>query len=335
MSRAPSVTAAQVMALMVTACASPQNALDPQGPSAARVEDLWWVFFVMGVGVSVVVSLLLLLAIRRSRQREQGRDSKEINGTALVWIGAGVLTPIILFALLIYSYRIGTEVYPPVDDDSETLTVEVVGHQYWWEVRYPQHGLVSANEVYIPAGRRVRFLVTGRDVIHSFWVPQLQGKIDMIPGHTTRLWVQADEPGRFRGQCAEYCGVSHALMALWVIAVPEDEFTAWLERSRQVQPEPDDEEVRHGREVFFAAGCDMCHATRGAPLPPELEGAGPDLTHLASRSTLAAGTLPNTRGSLAGWIADPKGIKPDARMPPTHLPSEQLRALLTYLESLR
>lgn len=334
-SRARAVLAAQVVAVGLAACSSPQNVLDPRGPAAARVEELWWVLLTMGVVVSVVVSILLFVAIRRSRQRQQGKDTGEINGNALVWIGAGVLTPIVIFSLLVYSYRVGVEVYPPVTAEGDALTVEVVGHQFWWEVRYPQYDLLSANEVYIPVGRRIRFLVRSDDVIHSFWVPQLQGKIDMVPGHTNRIWIQADEPGRFRGQCAEYCGDSHALMALWVVAVEEEEFRTWLERRREPGAEPDDEEVQRGREVFFAADCALCHGTRGAPLAPEMAGAGPDLTHLASRSTLAAGTLPNTRGSLAGWISDPQRIKPGSRMPPTRLPPDQLEDLLTYLESLR
>ncbi|MBW3554626.1 MAG: cytochrome c oxidase subunit II [Gemmatimonadetes bacterium] len=316
-------------------CSSPQNVLDPHGPAAMRIEELWWVLFVMGVTVSIVVAALLLLAIRRGRQRERGTQGREINGHYLVSIGAGLITPAVIFALAIYSYVIGAGVYPPVDEDAGALTVEVTGHQFWWEVRYPQYDLVSANEVVIPVGRRVRFLVTSRDVIHSFWVPQLQGKIDMIPGHTTRQWLQADEPGRYRGQCAEFCGASHALMALWVFAVPEEEFGAWLDARRQPALEPADPDVREGRAVFVAAECHLCHATRGVARPEALGDAGPDLTHLATRETLAAGTLPNTRGNLTAWISDPERIKPGARMPPTVFPPDQLRALLDYLQSLR
>lgn len=320
---------------MAGGCASPQNVLDPRGPAAARIESLWWAFFVMGVVVSVVVAALLVFASVQGHRRARSGHGRELDGRALVWIGGGVITPLVIFGFSIYSYRVSAEVYPPVEDEPGALTVEVTGHQYWWEVRYPEQGIITANEVRIPVGRPVHFRVTGRDVIHSFWVPQLQGKIDMIPGQETRLRVVADEPGQYRGQCAEFCGASHALMALWIFALPEEEFAAWTARRQATAPEPPDPLVRQGREVFIAAECHLCHASRGIAPPEELGQPGPDLTDLATRSTLAAGTLPNTRGSLAGWIADPQRIKPDARMPPSRLPPEQMRALLAYLESLR
>ena len=321
--------------LLLVGCESPQNVLDPHGPAAARIADLWWLMFGLATAVSVVVAVMLFLAIRRSRQRHKGKEVREINGRLLVWIGGVVAPVLILFPVLVYSYNVGTEVYPPVEDDGEHLTIEVIGHQFWWEVRYPQYGVTTANEIRIPAGERIRFRVSAPDVIHSFWIPELQGKIDMIPGRIHTLWIEADEPGSFRGQCAEYCGMSHALMALWVEALPAEQFAAWIDGRAAPRPEPVDPEVQRGRKVFFAAGCGQCHATRGVPLPAELRVVGPDLSDLAARRTLAAGTLPNTRAALGRWIANPQQIKPGNRMPPTLLPGDEMQALLTYLQSLR
>lgn len=321
--------------VVIAACESPQNVLDPRGPAAERIADLWWVMLWLATAVSVGVAAALLWAVHRSRRRQEGAETREVNGRALVWTGGVIVPVLILIPVLVYSFRVGAQVYPRVETDADALTIEVIGHQFWWEVRYPQHGVATANEIYIPAGERVRFQVSAPDVIHSFWVPQLQGKIDMIPGRFNTVWMQADEPGLFRGQCAEYCGMSHALMAFWVTAVPADEFAAWLEARAAAAPEPADPAVRRGREVFFAAGCTACHSTRGAPLPPGLGTVGPDLTGLASRRTLAAGVLPNTREALARWITDPRAIKPGVRMPPTPLADDEMQALLTYLRSLR
>lgn len=316
------------------ACSGPQNALDPRGPAAERIAEIWWVMFGLASIVSVAVTVLLLLAIHRSRQRRAGRHIAEVNPGMLVWSGGVVAPVLILFAVLVYSYRVGASVYPAVDEQ-DALTVEVIGHQYWWEVRYPEYGVTTANEIHLPAGRRVRFLLRAPDVIHSFWIPKLQGKLDMIPGRVHTLWVEANAPGIFRGQCAEYCGEGHALMAFWVVALQEAQFARWIEQRRSSPSEPAGEQIRRGREIFFAAGCGDCHATRGAPLPEPLGEVGPDLSDLAQRRTLAAGTLPNNRGALASWIADPRRIKPGALMPRTQLAGDELQALLTYLQSLR
>jgi cytochrome c oxidase subunit II len=177
--------------------------------------------------------------------------------------------------------------------------------------------------------------VTASDVIHSFWVPQLQGKLDMIPGHELTLRLQAHEAGRFRGQCAEYCGAAHALMALWIVALPGDEHAAWLASEKAAASAADPPGVETGRGVFFASGCAACHATRGAPLPDTLGSPGPDLSTMALRHMIAAGTLPNERQALARWIRNPQRIKPGVRMPPTTLPDAEMNALLDYLETLR
>jgi cytochrome c oxidase subunit II len=338
MTNRPARIAAKAMAVAtgLGACAGPQSSLDPRGPDAVRIAQLWWVMFGVAAAVSLAVTVLLLVAVSRSMQRSDGRSVPEVNGRALVWVGGVIVPVLILFPVLFFSYRVGTEVYPPPSGTAEAaVTIEVVGHMFWWEVRYPEYGITTANEIHIPVGQRVRFLVTSPDVIHSFWIPQLHGKIDMVPGRHTTLWVRADEPGEMRGQCAEYCGMGHALMAFWVVAVPADEFARWVARRTAPAIEPPDPQVGLGRDVFFAAGCGHCHATRGEPLPADLGAPGPDLTDLATRRTIAAGTLPNTRAGLAEFIENPDRIKPGSRMPATRLPVAEREALLTYLESLR
>jgi cytochrome c oxidase subunit 2 len=219
---------------------------------------------------------------------------------------------------------------------SSAVTIKLIGHQWWWEAEY-ESGTASerfrtANELHIPVGRPVVLKVTSRDVIHSVWIPNLHGKRDLIPGYTTAIWLQADRPGLFRGQCAEFCGIEHARMALYVTAEPNEDFEKWRAGQIKAAVEPTTDEAKLGRDVFVHATCTQCHTIRGT-----IAGAiaGPDLTHLASRGTIAAGTLPNRRGHLAGWIADPQRIKPGVRMPPNSVQSQDLQRLLTYLETLK
>jgi cytochrome c oxidase subunit 2 len=211
------------------------------------------------------------------------------------------------------------------------LRIHVTGVQWWWRVFYPEEQVTTANEIHIPTNRPVELLLDTNDVIHSFWVPRLHGKVDMIPGKTNTLVLQADTPGEYVGECAEFCGTQHARMHLRVIAQSPEEFDAWLQAQSQPAPSPPEGILREGQQIFLGSACVYCHAIRGTNASGVI---GPDLTHLASRRTLAAGTVPNTRGYLMGWIADPHGIKPGNRMPPTYLDADDLDALVTYLESL-
>jgi cytochrome c oxidase subunit 2 len=220
------------------------------------------------------------------------------------------------------------------DDDAgaHPVTVEIVGHRWWWEVRYPDSGIVTANEVHLPLGQPVLLKTTSADVIHSVWIPRLQRKIDAIPGRTNELTLTATRQGTFRGECAEYCGLQHARMAFVVVAQSNDDFQAWLTDQGEVPPPvPADPEVRRGQEVFFSSACVYCHTIAGTNATGKL---GPDLTHIASRATLGANTIPNTRGYLLGWINDPQHIKPGVLMPATELTGPEAQALLDYLESL-
>jgi cytochrome c oxidase subunit 2 len=199
-------------------------------------------------------------------------------------------------------------------------------------VRYPASGFVTANEIHIPVGQPVRFELASEDVVHNLWVPELLGKFDLIPGKTNVTWIQADQPGEYMGLCAEYCGIQHARMRFVVIAVPPEQFAAWLDGQRQPAAAPTDSPQLRGQQVFLAADCGTCHTIAGTNIA---ERVGPDLTHLASRRTLGAGSLANNRGNLAGWLLNPQSIKPGNKMPPTALSGEDLQALLAYLESLK
>jgi cytochrome c oxidase subunit 2 len=219
---------------------------------------------------------------------------------------------------------------------NKPLRIDVVGHQWWWEVKYPDpdshNDVAAANEIHVPVGRPVLIKMTSQDVIHSFWAPNLAGKKDLVPGHETITWFRADSAGVYRGQCAEFCGHQHAKMAFYIVAEPRLQFESWLQKQRNEAEQPSDSLRLAGERVFLSGPCAMCHTVAGTGAGGNI---GPDLTHLASRRTIAAGTLPNNTGNLAGWILDPQGIKPGAKMPPTRLEPEQLQALLAYLEGLK
>ncbi len=286
--------------------------------------------------VFVAVLAALALAVFRGRRNHSTADASLPTEKALAQsVGVAVgLTVAILIALLVASVWTGRRVASL--HASSAVTIAITGHQWWWEIQYedaiPSRRVVTANELHIPTNRPVVLKVTSRDVIHSFWVPNLQGKRDLIPGYTTALWLQANRSGVFRGQCAEFCGMQHAHMALDVVAESDRDFEGWLEAMRQPGREPPDPTVRRGHDVFMQARCAGCHAIRGTEAAGQI---APDLTHIATRSTLGAGTLPNTSENLAVWIRDPQRVKPGNQMPPNPLTADDLQALVAYLETLR
>jgi cytochrome c oxidase subunit II len=314
-----------------------QSVLAPAGPLAERVAHLWWFSFWTATAVYAAVLGFLLWSILRARRREREGQVIDAGGeqrmTRAVSYGAGI-TAAILLVFLGYDLVVGRTLSPV--PRHEPLTIEVTGHQWWWEITYadtsPHGRFTTANEVHVPVGEPVLFLLEAQDVIHSFWVPNLAGKKDLTPGYTQSLWFQADTAGIYRGQCAEFCGMQHAKMALFIVAEPRDRFDAWVRQQRTPAVNATDAASSRGREVFLTSSCAMCHAISGTSAASN---AGPDLTHLASRRTIAAGTLPNTRGALAGWVVDPQGIKPGVRMPANMLDPKDLDALLTYLQSLK
>ena len=304
-----------------------QSALNPQGPHAALIHEISWVLFIGALTIFVVVMAISAYALFAQRDR-----ARKLRETSLI-IGGGALFPFVtLSALLVYSLvRANSLSAPP---DSSPIRIEVTGEQWWWRVHYldenGRRAFETANEIHIPVGRTVEIALSSADVIHSFWVPALAGKLDMIPGRTNRLRLLADRPGQYRGQCAEYCGGPHAFMAFFVLAQAPEDFERWTARQRE--PASLREGDRTGSRLFLAH-CTACHTIRGIPA----EGTrGPDLTHVGSRTTLAAGMLPNNAGTLAGWIASSQHLKPGNLMPSfQQFKGEELRALAQYLESLK
>jgi cytochrome c oxidase subunit 2 len=310
-----------------------QNALDPAGPLAAAISSLtWWFFGVLAVVYVLVIGALVWAIVRRRTAADDSPETGHRLGLSIT--AAATVTVVTLVVLTYASVATGRGLLSPSGPGA--ITVDVIGHQWWWEFQYhdvsPSEIVNAPNELHIPVGVPVAIRAISRDVIHSFWVPSLHGKRDLIPGMVTHTWIQADEPGVYRGQCAEFCGHQHANMAFLVVAEPMEQFTAWLQQQRRGAPPPQTDEQQRGHDVFMRGPCVMCHTIRGTSAGSRV---GPDLTHVASRQTIAAGTLPNTRGHRAGWIADSQSIKPGNRMPPNLVQGEDLQAILAYLETLR
>ena len=314
------------------------SALHSAGPQAGRIEDLWWLMFWVCSAVFVLVMAALGAAIVRRRHPESGlpgpippESHRRMTRAVAAAVGVTILT---LFGLLIASVSTGRAIASL--SAPHATVVKVTGYQWWWDVEYenavPGRRVTTANEIHIPAGEPVLVRLASNDVIHSFWVPNLHGKRDMIPGHDSEIWIQADRPGVYRGQCAEFCGHQHAHMGFLVIAEPRQAFDAWYERQLQPAALPATPLQQRGRQLVETLPCALCHNLQGTDASGRT---GPDLTHLASRRTLAAGTLPNTPGNLAGWILDPQTVKPGNHMPANSMASGDLQALLAYLGSLK
>ncbi|HYE89328.1 MAG TPA: cytochrome c oxidase subunit II [Vicinamibacterales bacterium] len=310
-----------------------QSALNPAGTQAQRIEALWWLmFWVTGI-VTVVVLAFLAVAIVRGRRRsrpDSGADARLLRYVA--WSTAA--TVVVLLGLLVSSIVTGRAMAS--QRANQSLIVEVTANQWWWNVEYqhpePEQRVRTANELHLPTGRTVMIKLLASDVIHSFWVPSLHGKLDAIPGHSAELYLQIDKPGVYRGQCAEYCGVQHAHMAFVVVAEEPDAFERWIQAQRTTALDPQTEQQRRGRQLVQAGTCAMCHTVRGTSAGARR---APDLTHLATRATLAAGTLPFTREHLTQWLDNPQRIKPGTKMPRIGLSPGDRDAIVAYLEQLK
>ena len=312
------------------------SALAPAGTLVHAIDErLWDPMYATAVAVFVlVVAAMLWAAFRRRPAAEDPTDPSTERSLTRTVATATAATVVILFVFLVLDISVGRAV--TASPGPSALPIRVTGHQWWWEVQYPDsvpnNWITTANEIHVPVGRPVLLELRSTDVIHSFWPPNLSPKRDLIPGYVNTLWFRADTPGVYRAECAEYCGYQHAKMAMIVIAQPRDSFAQWVVQQRDTAHTPADSLGLRGQEVFLGSSCVMCHAIGGTPAGSRV---GPDLTHLASRRTIAAGTLPNTRGNLAGWIVDPQRIKPGVKMPPNNLSPQDLQALLAYLETLR
>ncbi|MDQ1374630.1 MAG: cytochrome c oxidase subunit [Actinomycetota bacterium] len=315
-----------VAGVAMAACSNEKSPsiLDPQGSEARTLAGVWWLMFGLAAAVYVIVAGLILFAILRNR-RSGPRESR-LNDNAFVVIG-GLLVPVAILAVIAFvTVRTTTEVRQP---EAGAMRVDVRAHDWWWEVRYPGTGIVTANEIHIPVGRQVAVHIRTADVIHSFWVPQLAGKLDAIPGQDNLLRFTAERAGVYRGECAEFCGIQHANMNFLVIAEDPTRFGQWEQTEAQGAGLPTDDRSEQGRLVFEREACAGCHTIRGTSAAGT---AGPDLTHMGSRRTIGAATVPNTTANLAGWIADAQSIKPGNKMPSIILEPADLLALVHYLQ---
>jgi cytochrome c oxidase subunit 2 len=317
-----------------------QDVLHPAGVQAAHIASLWWFTVAICAVVFVAILVGLFYALTRAPRAdastapdmasmdrpESGTQRTVVIATALSVVGLLVL----LGASVVTDRALATL---PLKDG---VHIEVTGHQWWWQVNYddpvPARMFSTANEIHIPVGRPVVISLRADDVIHSFWVPNLHGKKDLIPGRVNTILLQADKPGVYRGQCAEFCGLQHAFMAFTVVAEDDAKFQQWADAQRKPAAEPTDAKAKRGHDLFLSGTCMMCHTIQGTTANARK---APDLTHIASRPTLAAGTLPNDPASLAAWIRDPQKLKPGAQMPAHHAPDDEIDALVAYLETLK
>jgi cytochrome c oxidase subunit II len=312
------------------------SALDPRGTGAAQILRLLDLFIAIAFFVVLLVAGLMIAALLR-RRRATSLTPPETDGDVgrrwLIW--GGIVLPLVLLAIA-FGSTIHTLAAVTAPKDT-SLSVHVIGRQWWWQVEYHDQGIATANELHIPVGVPVEIVLQSGDVIHSFWVPQLHGKMDAIPGRVNMLTLQADEPGMYRGECAEYCGLQHAHMGFMVIAESQEAFDQWVTAQQQPAVQPRDAAAIRGQEVFLSAGCANCHVIRGlddTSVDASVIDLGPDLTHLHTRFTIAGATLTNNRGNLAGWVVGAQHIKPGSLMPNIDLPGEDLQVLLAFLESL-
>jgi cytochrome c oxidase subunit 2 len=310
--------------------------MDAHGASAISLKHL----IILIVTACSLVWMLLMIALigalwrgRRARTRPTELDTHVERRMSFSVLAATIATAIVIAGFTVASFFTTRSLSVAGRAD---LTVKVSGSQWWWNVEYldsrSDRIFQTANEIHIPVGRNVRFQLEGDDVIHSFWVPSLAGKQDLIPGRPNEITIRAENAGIYRGQCAEFCGLQHAHMAFLVIAEPQDEFEQWADAQWQPAATSSDEEVAAGRDAFLAKACASCHTIRGTAAAGTT---GPDLTHVGSRKTIAAGLFETTRGSLAAWVADPQTLKPGNNMPMVPLTSDELRSISAYLTSLK
>jgi cytochrome c oxidase subunit II len=310
-------------------CGGVQSALVPRGAEAAEIDTLFWTVTWVSVAVTVLVVAFVAVALWGPP-----RWRNAIAAHWIVTVGGIALPIVVLSALLAYGLVV-MQAGISRSAAAEGPGITITGKRWWWEVVYERAdgpAVVSANELRLPVGRAVEIRLESDNVIHSFWAPQLAGKLDMIPGRSNALTLEATEAGISRAQCAEYCGGAHALMSMFVIALPPDEYEAWLDAEARPAAEPSDNLATRGQALFIENGCGACHAIRGTEAVGTI---GPDLTHVGGRRSLAAATLPNDREAFARWISNNQHIKPDNLMPPyRNLADEELTAIATYLDGL-
>lgn len=314
------------------------NMLDPQGPIGLKESDLFWIILIISTAVFVIVIAVLVYAIIRFRARPNSPEPTQIHGNTKIEIAWTIAPSIVLALVLIATITTMFQIQQP--QSSNTITVNAIGHQWWWEFQY-DNGVVTADEMWIPTGTVVHINLKSNNVIHSFWVPQLGGKTDVIPGHDNSMWLQADNAGWYRGECAEFCGTQHAHMDFLVHAVSPSDYQTWVSQQQQTAAQPTDTLAQAGAKYFATSPCIGCHAINGVTTADPSKLIGPNLTHFGSRQWIAGGVVDNNPANLAAWIRDPQAVKSGADMPAFgqaaggSLTDDQINELVAYLESLK
>jgi cytochrome c oxidase subunit 2 len=332
--KGPGLVLGLVLVLGLAACtgALPQSTLHPISDFGRRIDDLFRRIFWFAVGVFVVVEGLLVYAVFRFRDRGGEGRPEPVHGNTRLEIAWTLAPAVILVLIAVPTIRTIFVVDNPPPAVDNALPIDVIGHQWWWEFRYPTLGIVTADEMHVPVGRTVELHLTSTDVIHSFWVPRIGGKRDVVPGHHNFLWFTVDSAGEYPGQCAEFCGEEHALMRVLAIAQDSATFQTWADSQKPDAREPTDSMAIEGKQLVTNGICISCHTIRGTQAQGTI---GPDLTHVGSRQTLVATILPNTPENMFRWIHNPDSVKPGTKMKIPQLPDDQIRKIVAYLQSLK
>jgi len=301
---------------------------DTHSPHAGAIENLFILTLIVCAVIFAVVATIVVYAVVKFRWREGEKDPLQFAGSKkveIIWTAVPILIVVVLFVLTAQAMRVADPPQPANPD------LVIVGRQWWWEVRYPGSGVISANEIHIPVGKPMSVRLEAADVLHALWIPQLTRQMTNIPGQPTHIWLQADKPGVYPGLCTEYCGTQHAWMRIKVIAQPQEEFDAWQQAQLAPAPAPTGD-VARGWEVFRQMSCISCHAINGTEAQARV---GPDLTHFASRVEIGAGILPMSPENILHWMRDPQAVKPGVKMPNFKFKEQQLADLSAYLETLK
>ena len=320
--------------IFLAGCAAnaPQDTLEPKGPVARQIDNLINpVFIVAGVVFVLVQGLAVYIVIKFRQKDEREPEPVQIHGNTRLELAWTLAPALVLLIIAVPTIRV---IFDLNRTPRDAIRVTVIGHQFWWEYRYEDFGIVTANELYMPTGRSVAITLDGDelDVIHSFWVPPLGGKQDIIPGRRNYMHFEADEPGTYLGQCTEYCGLSHANMRNRAVAVPPAEFDAWVANQKSPAREPAaGSDAQAGQELFISKGCGGCHTIQGR----STGNVAPNLTHFQTRGTFAGSMFDNTAGNLRRWLRDPPAEKPGAKMPNLGLTDDEINKLIAYLATLQ
>ena len=322
--------------ILLSACIenAPLDSLSPEGPYARSIDELFWITFWIAVGVFVIVQGALLLSVFVYKEKPESPEPKQIHGNTKLEILWTVIPVLILAAIAVPTVQ---TIFDLAREPEDALKIEVIGHQWWFEYKYPDYGITTANVLVIPADKPVRLEMWSNDVLHNYWVPKLNGKRYLVPGQTTYLNLHADSPNEFWAQCGEYCGLSHSKMRGRVLSLSQEDFENWVANEQKNAIAFSNEDISlaaEGQQVYLNAGCTQCHVVNGV-WDVQGDRIAPNLTHFAVRNVFAGAALKNNRENLTRWLANPAEIKPGTFMPNLELTESEINALIAYLETLK